>query len=307
MARSIQEGLNNSIKTTYSGIDIQVVAYPSNHLQKAQAFGTAESQDFNVSSSESLVGFNPEFDPDFSPTPSVTEAQRQEMSNLSRSTFLANQDHEAFRVNNQKMINDAAMGSFVEENFFELGSLATISYSTFREKFGVRTLGRTEVKSYTRGPRTIAGTMVFTVFNTFELDRMIALYNQKFAMDINLLDQLPPFNIMLVFANEYGSISMMHLFDIDFNAEGQSQSINDLTISRSLNFYCKDMLPLKHIHQEWTSYSQMFLDESVQEKLRLLAKPSVSAEPILTFDQIIKNTSIEEINELRARNRRTTI
>ena len=44
-----------------------------------------------------------------------------------------------------------------EKSHFDLGSIHTLSYSSFREKFAVRTIGRTQAKTYTRGPRTIAG------------------------------------------------------------------------------------------------------------------------------------------------------
>ena len=46
-----------------------------------------------------------------------------------------------------------------------LGSLSTISHSVYREKKPVPLLGKINTGGYTRGMRSIAGTMVFTLVN----------------------------------------------------------------------------------------------------------------------------------------------
>jgi hypothetical protein len=47
-----------------------------------------------------------------------------------------------------------------------LGELQTLSFSVHRDKAPVRALGHTYVKGYTRGPLTIGGSLVFTLFNS---------------------------------------------------------------------------------------------------------------------------------------------
>lgn len=50
--------------------------------------------------------------------------------------------------------------------YHEMGSIQTLSMSSFREKTAVRSLGFQGAMGYTRGNRTIAGTMVFALLNT---------------------------------------------------------------------------------------------------------------------------------------------
>src|SRR5690606_39902774 len=51
------------------------------------------------------------------------------------------------------------------QKYMVFGELATISYSIHRELNPVRALGTINPKGYCRGPRTTAGSLIFTVFN----------------------------------------------------------------------------------------------------------------------------------------------
>ena len=55
----------------------------------------------------------------------------------------------------------------------ELGNIQTISYSVHREKFPVRCLGKVYPKAYTRGPRTIAGSFIFTILREQALSDLL--------------------------------------------------------------------------------------------------------------------------------------
>ena len=54
----------------------------------------------------------------------------------------------------------------------ELDTVMSISYSTVREVFPVRTLGISKPKGFTRGPMTISGHITFSVFTEDVLDRL---------------------------------------------------------------------------------------------------------------------------------------
>jgi len=206
---------------------------------------------------------------------------------------------------------------FEDSVLFDLGTITTLSYSMFREKFAVRNLGLTQAKAYTRGPRTIAGSMIFTVFNHFELDQMMHALNNIFSetLSINLLDQLPPFNVMLIFSNEYGQTSIMHLFDLQFNSEGQTQSIHDSMIDRTLNWYCEDMIPLRPVSKLFNNYKEMFINElpTIQDRKRNQIDTPIGGFPgkdFLTFEDLIGNTQgpgSAHIKELLARGRSTSL
>lgn len=144
--------------------------------------------------------------------------------------------------------------------FFKLGSIHTISYSSFREKFAVRGLGRTQAKTYTRGPRTIAGTMVFNVFQEHEFLKMASLLPDQ---DLKthpysvMIDQIQPFNLLLLFANEYGAYSAMSLFNIDIASEGQEMSIDQILTHNTMNFYATEMVPMMKLGNRFNTYDEM--------------------------------------------------
>jgi hypothetical protein len=128
-----------------------------------------------------------------------------------------------------------------------LGTLQTLSVQSHREKFAVRALGMTYAKNYTRGPRTIAGSMIFTVFNEHPLLKLIRAmgiskrYGEKDADLSSLLpDQLPPIDLTIAFANEYGSLSDFRLYGVEFVNDAVVYSIEDLLSEQSINFVCRD-------------------------------------------------------------------
>jgi len=136
-----------------------------------------------------------------------------------------------------------------------LTELQTISYSIFREKSPVRTLGSVYPRAYVRGPRTIGGYMIFTVFNQHALADILKLnlrlYNtgvsdhDKFQYTTALSDQLPPLDISLIFANEYGSISHMGLWGVEFLQEGGTFSIEDIFSENVIQYVARDIDPLR--------------------------------------------------------------
>ena len=129
-----------------------------------------------------------------------------------------------------------------------LGNIQTISYSSFREVNPVRALGKIYPSSYTRGPRTIAGTLVWTVFDQYVLAE--ALKNtmptlQPFDVTTVLVDQLPPFNVIITFNNEYGDVSTMGIYGIRIVNEGATFSIDDM-ITEQTNSYVAAGIDLMH-------------------------------------------------------------
>ena len=128
----------------------------------------------------------------------------------------------------------------------ELGSLYSITYSSFREKHAVRTLGRVSAKDYTKGQRTIAGSMSFAVFQSHELMDFLRK-GQPNENNIVILDQLPKFNLMLVMINEYGGASILHLFGVTISTESQQTSVEDLALMNNVTFYAEDVITIEDV------------------------------------------------------------
>lgn len=126
-----------------------------------------------------------------------------------------------------------------------LGNLETISHSTHRDKVPVRVLGRSHPKGFTSGGRTIAGSMVFVVFDRAPLWDVIKeidyIRNPSDRTTSPLPDQLPPLDLILLFQNEYGHSSITRLYGVEFADEGQVHSINDLYSECTMQYIARDM------------------------------------------------------------------
>jgi len=180
---------------------------------------------------------------------------KKEISDLSSQMKSLNKKHASL---SEKI---AEMGKL---SSFSLGSIHTISYSSFREKMAVRSLGRTQAKAYTRGARTIAGTMVFNVFQEHEFLKLLGAELSSGELSDNpihpkavMLDQIYPFNLLLIFANEYGAYSSLHLLNIDIQSEGQQMSVDSVLTHNTMNFYATDMIPMTSMGNAFGSYDEM--------------------------------------------------
>lgn len=123
------------------------------------------------------------------------------------------------------------------------GTLQTISYSIHQEKTPVRVLGNMNAKDWVFGPRTIAGSLVFAVLNKHWLvDIYDQLYDNAEMKGWHFIaDEIPPFNITISFANEYGFDSRMAIYGVRLLNEGQTMSINDLYIENTYQFVASDI------------------------------------------------------------------
>jgi hypothetical protein len=162
-----------------------------------------------------------------------------------------------------------------------IGELQTISYSTHRVVNPVRSLGRINAAGFVRGPRTIGGSLIFTVFNQALIQRfqgeLFREYNklqsitgikqnedkksvnntnqmyQSFTAtrrrvrrpDRMLIDEMPPFNVTISFANEFGSRSVLQILGIIVFKEGQVMSIEDIMTESTMQFIAQEVIPME--------------------------------------------------------------
>ena len=123
------------------------------------------------------------------------------------------------------------------------GELSQLSYSVFREKVPVRTLGRVSMKGYTRGMRTITGIMGFTVFDESIVYRcMEEIKAQGYRM---LMDEMPLFDVTISMANEFGSRSKMSIYGVSTYTEGMILSVDDILTQNVYEFYALDLDPIQ--------------------------------------------------------------
>lgn len=161
-----------------------------------------------------------------------------------------------------------------------IAELQAISYSITREKAPLYTMGAADPRSFSRGKRGIAGTLIFLIFDRHALLGEFGAFadnappEMRFLSDIDDLrpegtpgtvaaensvsaalsgnvglaeaaltntvaddqalalpwfsDQIPPFDVTLAAANEYGSLAVMRIYGIELMNEGYGVSIDDV-------------------------------------------------------------------------------
>jgi hypothetical protein len=139
------------------------------------------------------------------------------------------------------------------------GEIQTLSYSIYRPTTPVYTLGRINPKGVVRGQRTIAGSLIFTVFDRHVLKSVIDtldftkdtknadnLYNfsdtELIEMKRNMkTDEMPPFDINITFMNEYGRSSTLNIYGVHILTEGQTMSIEDMITENTMQYIAMDI------------------------------------------------------------------
>lgn len=179
-----------------------------------------------------------------------------------------------------------------------IAELQGISYTITREKAPIYTMGSADPRSFSRGKRGMAGTLIFTVFDRAALLGTLGGLSPTggllFQSDIDdiwpdfstaasgtltgqplgsasgvtpadtvegqespittvggdqqlayawFADQLPPFDVSLAAANEYGSLAVMRLFGLEVLNEGSGISVDDIQTEQQHTYLCRTMIP----------------------------------------------------------------
>ena len=164
-----------------------------------------------------------------------------------------------------------------------IAEIQAISYSITREKAPIYTMGSADPRSFSRGKRGIAGTLIFVMFDRHTvLDSMkntvfqsdlddlrpgygpapsgrlasdIAANQEPTAVDANspgadqslanpwYVDQIPPFDITLAAANEYGALAVMQIFGCEILNEGYGISVDDIVSEQQYTYIARSIMP----------------------------------------------------------------
>lgn len=122
-----------------------------------------------------------------------------------------------------------------------IGDIQTLSYSVFRPTAPVFALGRIGAKGVVRGARTIAGTLIFTVFDRHVLYEVFQQVNADGKKNAQKSDELPPFDITINFLNENGQSAQMVIYGVHLISEGQTMSIEDMITENTMEFVAVDI------------------------------------------------------------------
>lgn len=159
-----------------------------------------------------------------------------------------------------------------------VGELAGITWSVTREKAPIYTMGSPNPRSFSRGKRGIAGSLIFTMFDRPALYGMLVAAKSSgdvkyFTRSSNALpgfgpishrgispvsdqvsdvqdffpyfaDQIPPFNVSITFANEYGQAAKRSIYGVEIINEGSGASMDDIVLEETMTFVARDLGPM---------------------------------------------------------------
>lgn len=129
----------------------------------------------------------------------------------------------------------------------QLIEATTFSVSVHRVKAPVRACGYINPKGFARGTRTIAGTIVLTQMTVDVLYRFLqaTLWNDTSKdSGFTKVDQLPPFNMTMIWANERGDASYRRVLGVDLLTDGVVYSVNDMLTEQAISYQAADFTPL---------------------------------------------------------------
>lgn len=179
----------------------------------------------------------------------------------------------------------------LKEKVYTLGSLQTLSVSTHQDKKPVRVIGSVNALDYVMGQRTIAGSLVFAVFDQHFATEMFKDLEEATGKTFFLPDELPALDFTITFANEYGRQSRMAIYGVRIINEGQVMSINDLYTENTYQFVATAMEPLKKGIQVGSSSSANktpYINSSQE---------SVEVNAVSIGEEIYKQSQIINLNE----------
>ncbi|AZT89253.1 hypothetical protein ELD05_00340 [Caldicellulosiruptor changbaiensis] len=128
---------------------------------------------------------------------------------------------------------------------FVIGQVQGIEYAIYREKIPVRTLGRISPKGVARGGVTIAGSIYWALLKENLVEDIRK--RVEYLVDIPNLraDELPPFDLFIFFANEYGATAYMVIYGIDIVDAHQTLMITNVLTENVWTFMTREIEEVK--------------------------------------------------------------
>lgn len=140
-----------------------------------------------------------------------------------------------------------------EQGFIYLGSLVSISYSTYRDKSPVFLCGNNSITGFAIGNKYVAGSMILNMFLEDELsifinEKVRSVIGKRKLDTINkqlhsfVKDDLISFNISIIFTSEYHQdASAVRIYGATFVNNGQVMSVEDLVTENTLSFVAQSI------------------------------------------------------------------
>lgn len=245
-------------------------ATPNNTSASAQSISATStaSTKTNLDASEDKDAFE-----------NLKEAQKKNKNAFTNyQEIIGGQDMSVFFMSEVPVLSDVLDGFDIEDCrkellVFEMDNVLSLQYSIIREVFPVRQLGKPNPVSFTRGPRTIAGHIAFSIFSEDILTRLRSRVLESFGKlldsarkesasdssslklyryydaalqfdNVQLLDSLPPFHLLAMGVNENGILSKFIIKNVSFVDENQTQGVRFPNTMNKATFVAADIVPM---------------------------------------------------------------
>lgn len=129
-----------------------------------------------------------------------------------------------------------------------MGKLRGISYSTMRPLIPVPVLGKRRMGGFAKGARAVAGTLIFSASWNAHWVRDLAR-EVWYLRNLPALkpDSLPPFDIIVTVANEYGASGGYAIYGVRTTDEAQVISEEDPLTENVVTFEANDFYPMNDL------------------------------------------------------------
>jgi hypothetical protein len=129
--------------------------------------------------------------------------------------------------------------------------LQTITVSSARPPGPVRCLGMSNVRDYTRGPRTIAGSLIFTVLDRDVFYDVYQRSHYESPTEVPIfVDAIPPFHLLIDASNEMGAQATTSIVGVTLTNWGTTYSVDDLMVEATYSYVAKFVSPFAN-KREW--------------------------------------------------------
>jgi len=133
----------------------------------------------------------------------------------------------------------------VGDAFKMTNELQTITISSSTSILPVRATGNAKPLAYGKGARTFAGSMIFTVQgDPFQSLYAVDALNNSVAVDKHwFIDQMPPFDAIIIAENEFGGVGVQIIHGMVIANWGTTYSVDDVYTESTYTYMAEHVTP----------------------------------------------------------------
>ena len=208
---------------------------------------------------------------------------------------------------------DMEVSAVFGDKVTEVKGLNTLSWSIHADKNADRRLHERTANTRTMGGQTIAGTLIFTMFDEDPVRAMspiqffhghmpIADSSGMSGFNENLPTEIPSFDLFITLTNEYGATSSMVIWGVDITDSGGMLSMRQLENEIAVQYVGMSMEPLKQVEPGPDGNIDFLTSEGIesfQKKRRFAMYKDIASENFeemyeRTMDNIVKEVSLAQ-------------